>query len=121
MSPQVIKFCFSFQNRIWQRDYRDRPLMQADPGYIPLMTPTMDYPENAANAVATKFVRTAMNKMKCPVFSITVLVKSLQLKFFENEDYKVQHTCKKKIKYKACNCYSFKESCTNHNLPSNNF
>ncbi|XP_075240159.1 uncharacterized protein LOC142335503 isoform X2 [Convolutriloba macropyga] len=59
------------ENRIWQRDYRDRPLMQADPGYIPLMTPTMDYPENAANAVATKFVRTAMNKMKCPVFSIT--------------------------------------------------
>ncbi|KAL1124488.1 hypothetical protein AAG570_001114 [Ranatra chinensis] len=54
--------------RVWQRDYRDRRSLQPDPMYIPEMMPPSSYEDNPINAVTTRFVKTATNKMRCPIF-----------------------------------------------------
>ncbi|KAF4527648.1 hypothetical protein B566_EDAN010873 [Ephemera danica] len=58
------------ENRIWQRDFRDRRALQPDPCYCPEILPPSAYPENASNAITTRFVKTATNKMRCPVFCL---------------------------------------------------
>lgn len=57
-----------FQTRIWHRDYRDRRALQPDVMYYPEMLPPPSYPDNAINCVTTRFVKTATNKMRCPIF-----------------------------------------------------
>lgn len=59
-----------FQNRLWQRDYRDRDHLQPDPLYVPHILPPPSYSENPFNAVTTRFVKTATNKVRCPVFCL---------------------------------------------------
>ena len=59
-----------FQNRLWQRDYRDREHLQPDVLYIPHILPPPSYRENPFNAVTTRFVKTATNKVRCPVFCL---------------------------------------------------
>ncbi|KRT85671.1 WD40 domain-containing protein [Oryctes borbonicus] len=56
------------ENRVWQRDYRDRRALQPDVMYYPDMMPPPSYPDNPINCVTTRFVKTATNKMRCPIF-----------------------------------------------------
>lgn len=66
-NSSVIKY---LENRVWQRDYRDRRAMQPDTAYYTEMTPPLSMPDNPINAVTTKFVRTSTNKMRCPIFCV---------------------------------------------------
>ncbi|GBP16705.1 pre-mRNA 3' end processing protein WDR33 [Eumeta japonica] len=56
--------------RVWQRDWRDRHALQPDAMYTPELLPPPSYPDNPINAVTTRFVKTATNKMKCPIFAV---------------------------------------------------
>lgn len=60
----------SLENRIWQRDQRDRHALQPESIYIPELLPPPSYMDNPSNAVTTKFVKTATNKMRCPIFTL---------------------------------------------------
>lgn len=53
---------------MWQRDFRDRRALQPDVTYYPDLQPPPSYVENAINSVTTRFVKTATNKMRCPIF-----------------------------------------------------
>lgn len=70
MSTESIFFGFLFQNRIWQRDYRDRRALQPESIYVSEMLPPPSYMDNPINAVTTRFVKTATNKMRCPIFTL---------------------------------------------------
>ncbi|CAA9998052.1 unnamed protein product [Nesidiocoris tenuis] len=54
--------------RVWQRDYRDHRAIEPDAMYIPDLMPPSYYEDNPINAVTTRFVKTATNKMRCPIF-----------------------------------------------------
>ncbi|XP_013416027.1 pre-mRNA 3' end processing protein WDR33 [Lingula anatina] len=58
------------ENRIWQRDHRDRRALQPDSLYHSELVPPMAMLDNPMNAVTTKHVRTSTNKFKCPVFCV---------------------------------------------------
>uniref|UniRef100_A0A1B0EW55 Putative polyadenylation factor i complex subunit pfs2 n=1 Tax=Lutzomyia longipalpis TaxID=7200 RepID=A0A1B0EW55_LUTLO len=60
----------SLENRIWQRDSRDRRALQPESIYTPELLPPPSYMDNPSNSVTTKFVKTATNKMKCPIFTL---------------------------------------------------
>ncbi|KAL0277592.1 UNVERIFIED_CONTAM: hypothetical protein PYX00_004826 [Menopon gallinae] len=64
-NASIIK---ALQNRVWQRDHRDRHALQPDVLYLPEVLPPPAYKDNAINAVTTRFVKTATNKMRCPIF-----------------------------------------------------
>ncbi|RZB38764.1 pre-mRNA 3' end processing protein WDR33, partial [Asbolus verrucosus] len=64
-NSSIIK---ALQTRIWQRDYRDRRALQPDVMYYPDMMPPPSYQDNPINCVTTRFVKTATNKMRCPIF-----------------------------------------------------
>lgn len=74
MMRRTVDYNSSFlsllERRVWQRDGRDRRALQPDSMYVPQLLPPMGYPDNPANAVTTKFVKTATNKMRCPVFTL---------------------------------------------------
>lgn len=57
-------FQYMLERRVWQRDFRDRRALQPDVMYYPQMLPPMNCEDNPANAVTTKFVKTATNKMR---------------------------------------------------------
>jgi WD40 repeat protein len=59
---------FHLQCRVWQRDFRDRRALQPDVTYYPDLQPPPSYIDNAINSVTTRFVKTATNKMRCPIF-----------------------------------------------------
>lgn len=62
---------FSFQqNRVWQRDQRDRRALQPENCYVSELMPPSSYLENPSNAITTRFVKTATNKMRCPIFTL---------------------------------------------------
>ncbi|XP_071451232.1 pre-mRNA 3' end processing protein WDR33 [Hetaerina americana] len=58
------------EGRVWQRDARDRRILQPDVCYYPELLPPPSYPDNPINAVTTRFVKTATNKMRCPIFCL---------------------------------------------------
>lgn len=58
------------QSRVWQRDFRDRRALQPESIYAPEMLPPPSYMDNPTNAVTTRFVKTATNKMRCPIFTL---------------------------------------------------
>ena len=60
-----------FQDRIWQRGAIDRPALQPDVLFYPELLPPAGSPDNPINAVTTRFVRTATNKMRCPIFCLS--------------------------------------------------
>lgn len=67
----TVEFVFDyFQNRVWQRDYRDRRALQPESIYVSEMLPPPSYMDNPINAVTTRFVKTATNKMRCPIFTL---------------------------------------------------
>lgn len=55
---------------MWQRDYRDRRALQPESIYASEMLPPPSYMDNPTNAVTTRFVKTATNKMRCPIFTL---------------------------------------------------
>lgn len=59
------------ETRIWQRDHRDRPFIQPDPLYFSELTTPSQLEPLHANVITTKFVRTAANKSRCPIFCVT--------------------------------------------------
>ncbi len=63
-------FMLMLERRLWQRDFRDRRALQPDVMYYPEMLPPCASVDNPANAITTKFVKTATNKMRCPVFTL---------------------------------------------------
>lgn len=60
----------TLQSRVWQRDFRDRRALQPESIYAPEMLPPPSYMDNPTNAVTTRFVKTATNKMRCPIFTL---------------------------------------------------
>lgn len=58
------------ESRLWQREHRDRRVLQTDPLYSCQMTPTLNMLDKPANCVATRHIRTASNKIKCPIFCV---------------------------------------------------
>ena len=62
---------FNFQNRLWQYG-KQRVLQQPDILYQPLAVPADATPDVPVDCILTKFIRTAMNKVKCPVYSVCV-------------------------------------------------
>lgn len=66
-NASIIK---ALEARLWQRDYRDRLAVQPDSIYVPQMLPPSSYLDNPANAITTRFVKTATNKMRCPIFTL---------------------------------------------------
>lgn len=65
------------QSRVWQRDHRDGPEPQPDPSYQLRLPPPAGLAHSPVNVVTTKFVRAATNKMKCPVFCVTVRIRMI--------------------------------------------
>lgn len=63
-------FVCTTQTRVWQRDFRDRRALQPESIYAPEMLPPPSYMDNPINAVTTRFVKTATNKMRCPIFTL---------------------------------------------------
>ncbi|KAF0305377.1 pre-mRNA 3' end processing protein WDR33 [Amphibalanus amphitrite] len=63
----VMKY---LEDRIWQRSAIDRPALQPDVLFYPELLPPAGSPDNPINAVTTRFVRTATNKMRCPIFCL---------------------------------------------------
>ncbi|XP_053679913.1 pre-mRNA 3' end processing protein WDR33 [Anopheles nili] len=66
-NASIIK---ALECRTWQRDYRDRRGLQPESIYIPELLPPPSYMDNPSNAVTTRFVKTATNKMRCPIFTL---------------------------------------------------
>lgn len=66
-NASIIK---ALECRVWQRDWRDRHALQPDAMYIPDLLPPPSYPDNPINSVTTRFVKTATNKMRCPIFAV---------------------------------------------------
>ncbi|TDG39866.1 hypothetical protein AWZ03_013714 [Drosophila navojoa] len=66
-NASIIK---ALEARLWQRDYRDRLALQPDSIYVPQMLPPSSSLDNPANAITTRFVKTATNKMRCPIFTL---------------------------------------------------
>ncbi|XP_037076183.1 LOW QUALITY PROTEIN: pre-mRNA 3' end processing protein WDR33-like [Pollicipes pollicipes] len=63
----VMKY---IEDRLCLLRRRDRPALQPDVLFYPELLPPAGYPDNPINAVTTRFVRTATNKMRCPIFCL---------------------------------------------------
>jgi len=64
---------YYLQQRRYQRENIDVPKLLPDPAYSLLMQSTMAYRTCPVSSVATKFVRSATNKYKCPVYKVSHL------------------------------------------------
>lgn len=62
----VLNHC---ENRLWQYG-KQRVLQQPDILYQPSNLPADSFPDVPVDCILTKFTRTAMNKVKCPVYSV---------------------------------------------------
>nr|XP_002129198.1 pre-mRNA 3' end processing protein WDR33 [Ciona intestinalis] len=58
------------ERRRWQRESEDVPSLLPDASFSIEMQSTMAYKDSSCSSVATKFVRSATNKMKCPVYKV---------------------------------------------------
>uniref|UniRef100_A0A1I7Z7B1 WD_REPEATS_REGION domain-containing protein n=1 Tax=Steinernema glaseri TaxID=37863 RepID=A0A1I7Z7B1_9BILA len=57
------------QERLWVKDRFDRPRIQPDTLYQCKVLPPAAMRENPVDCVMSRFVRAAMNKVKCPVYA----------------------------------------------------
>ncbi|XP_071690163.1 flowering time control protein FY isoform X2 [Rutidosis leptorrhynchoides] len=55
------------QTRLWQRDSRDRTILQPTPAAAIDMLPTVAYSDNPSTSFAAKFVHTSLNKNRCSI------------------------------------------------------
>lgn len=62
-------FMVMLDRRIWQQN-QDHHALQPDVLFYPELQPPSAYLDNPANAVTTRFVKTATNKMRCPIFTL---------------------------------------------------
>ena len=69
----IQRVSFTIKDRVWKRDYRDTPALQADPLYTQCLSLPQDMIENPANCVTTKFMRAALNKDPRPIFCVHVI------------------------------------------------
>ncbi|KAK6933961.1 WD40 repeat [Dillenia turbinata] len=53
--------------RMWQRDSRDRTVLQPTPAAAIDMLPTVAYSDNPSTSFAAKFVHTSLNKNRCSI------------------------------------------------------
>ncbi|XP_059649254.1 flowering time control protein FY isoform X2 [Cornus florida] len=60
----VVRF---MQIRMWQRDARDRTVLQPTPAAAIDMLPAVAYSDNPSTSFATKFVHTSLNKNRCSI------------------------------------------------------
>nr|KAG5689276.1 hypothetical protein BaRGS_005284 [Batillaria attramentaria] len=67
-NPSVIMY---LQNRIYQRDRRDRRALQPDALYASSLVPPSALLDKPMNCVTTRFVRTSTNKYRCPIFCLS--------------------------------------------------
>uniref|UniRef100_A0A158P607 WD_REPEATS_REGION domain-containing protein n=1 Tax=Angiostrongylus cantonensis TaxID=6313 RepID=A0A158P607_ANGCA len=58
------------ESRLWQYKRWQRPVQQPDELYQNTALPARCTPETPVDCILTKFVRAAMNKVKCPVYSL---------------------------------------------------
>ena len=58
------------QTRVFQRDYRDRPDAQPDPLYNFQALPPVYMIDKPVECLNTRPIRMAMNKVKCPIFTV---------------------------------------------------
>jgi len=58
------------EGRLWQYSKRDRPAVQPDILYHNTVLPPSSTKDLPVDCVLTKFVRAAMNKIKCPIYSL---------------------------------------------------
>lgn len=58
------------EKRVWQRDYRDLRALEPDSLYAREMLPPPGLMHTPMNCVATKFIRTSSNKIRCPLFCV---------------------------------------------------
>lgn len=58
------------ESRLWQYRRWQRPVQQPDELYQNTALPARCTPETPVDCILTKFVRAAMNKVKCPVYSL---------------------------------------------------
>ncbi|CAF3965510.1 unnamed protein product [Adineta steineri] len=61
-NPSTIRY---LENSIWQRNITDARSLQSDVLYIPNLVPPHNLLSNPVNCVMTKFIRTAINKVRC--------------------------------------------------------
>jgi len=75
MMRKTVDYNSSFinmlHNRVWARDYRDRRAVQPDICFYPDIVPPQNLLDSPVNAVTTRFVKTATNKMRCPIFCLS--------------------------------------------------
>lgn len=62
------------QNRLWQYSPRDRLAIQPDSLYQNSVLPPASTSDTPVDCILTRFVRAAMNKVKCPIYSICVSI-----------------------------------------------
>ncbi|KAI9364402.1 WD40-repeat-containing domain protein [Zopfochytrium polystomum] len=58
------------ENRTWTRDRRDHLALQPESNFITDILPPFSYSHNPSTSIATKFVHTSINKIRCPVNSV---------------------------------------------------
>ncbi|VDL84112.1 unnamed protein product [Nippostrongylus brasiliensis] len=58
------------ESRLWQYKRWQKPVQQPDELYQNTALPARCTPETPVDCILTKFVRAAMNKVKCPVYSL---------------------------------------------------
>ncbi|CAM6082730.1 unnamed protein product [Calypogeia fissa] len=63
-SSTVVQY---LQVRMWQRDVRDRHILQPTPSAAVDLLPTVAYPDNPSTSFATKFVHPSTNKVRCSI------------------------------------------------------
>lgn len=68
MYQPIVFYLMYSQNRVWQRDHRDRRALEPDYSYAPDTVPPAMHPDNCTNSVTTRYVKSATNKMRCPIF-----------------------------------------------------
>ncbi|ESN93260.1 hypothetical protein HELRODRAFT_115778 [Helobdella robusta] len=66
-NPSIVNW---LHGRIFQNDHRDRPCIQPDQMYNYLMLPPPAFLDNPINCLCTRSIRMAMNKVKCPIFTV---------------------------------------------------
>lgn len=62
-----LVYIFLVQIRMWQRDSRDRTILQPTPAAAVDMLPTVAYSDNPSTSFAAKFVHTSLNKNRCSI------------------------------------------------------
>jgi hypothetical protein len=67
---KTILLNYNLKMRLWQRSKTERAVVEPDILYQNYVLPPMSTTDAPVDCVLTKFVRSAMNKVKCPIYSL---------------------------------------------------